>query len=266
MQSEARKRTSERLRAEANIPSSDPSSLNAGQTVGGRYRLVRALDRKQRIWRATDEAGRSVVLKSGIESSIEREYRVLSALSHRNIIGTAGRVDGDSGSFIILDYLAGGDLVSLAGLSPRHWLRPIGDVIDALDYLHGHRLVHRDLKARNVLLDTGNRARLIDFESALPAGSRWTAGGTTESIVRPERGDRPVTAADDDYALACLLHEMLYGMPPGTTARKPVPAWLAPLAGLVDASLEATGISVGPDLRRFSAVVELLKEQRPDLQ
>jgi serine/threonine protein kinase len=264
MRTEARKRTSERSRAETNIPLSDPSGLTAGRMIGGRYRLVTALDRKERIWRATDESGRSVVLKSGAGPAIDHEFRVLSALSHPNVVGTAGRIDDDSGSFMILDYLAGGDLVSLAGLSPRHWLRPIGEVIDALGYLHRHRLVHRDLKARNVLLDTGNRACLIDFESARAFGSRWAAGGTTDSIVRPERGNRPVAPADDEYALACLLHEMLYGMPPGATARRAAAAWVAPLARLVDSSLETAGNSAGADLRRYAAVVESVQAQRPD--
>lgn len=266
MQTEARKRTSERLRAEANSPSSDPGSLTAGRLIGGHFRLVRALDRKQRIWRATDPADRTVVLKTGSAAAIDHEFRILSALSHRNIIGTAGRIDDDSNGFIVLDYLDGGDLVSLAGLSPRHWLHPIRDVLDALGCLHRHGVVHRDLKARNVLLDTENRARLIDFESAMAIGSRWTPHGTTQSIVVPDRGDRPVAAADDEYALACLLHEMLYGMPPGTAARRPVAPWVASLAGLVDSSLEAAGNTARPDLRRFTAVVELMQEQRPDQQ
>lgn len=266
MQTEARKRTSERLRAEANIPDIDSGSLTAGQTVGGCFRLVRALDRKQRIWLAANEAGRTVALKSGSASSIDHEFRVLSALSHRNIVATEGRIADRSRNFIVLEYVDGGDLVSLAGLSVRHWLRPIGDVIDALRYLHSHGLVHRDLKARNVLLDSGNRARLIDFESALAVGGRWTADGTTASIVRPARGEWPVAAADDVYALACLLHEMLYGMPPGTTARRVQARGCAPLTDLVDASLEAAGNSAGPDLQRFAAVVESVQAQRPDQQ
>jgi serine/threonine protein kinase len=234
--------------------------------IGGRYRLVAALDRKQRIWRATDAAGRSVVLKSGTRPAIDHEFRVLSALHHPNIVGTAGRIDDDSGSFVVLDYLAGGDLVSLAGLSPRYWLQPIGEVIDALGYLHSHSLVHRDLKARNVLLDSENRACLIDFESTQACGSRWTAGGTTDSIIRPERGNRPVAPADDEYALACLLHEMLYGAPPGAIVRRAAAAWVAPLAGLVDSSLATAGNTAGADLRRYAAVVESVQAQRPDQQ
>jgi serine/threonine-protein kinase len=254
------------LRAEANIPGSESSRLTVGQVVGERYRLVRMLDGKARIWRATDESDRSVVLKTGAEILIDREFQVLSALSHPHIVATMGRVDCGAGCFIVLEHLAGGDLVSLAGLSPRYWLQPVADVIAALGYLHRHSVVHRDLKARNVLIDIGNRARLIDFESALAIGSRWTAGGTTEILIRPERGNQPVSVADDDYALACLLHEMLYGMPPGTNDRKPAPGFAEPLVRLVDASLEAPGAPERPGLDRFAAVVELLNERLPEIQ
>jgi serine/threonine-protein kinase len=252
------------LCAEASIPGNDWPGLTPGQMIGGRYRLVRALDRRQRIWRATDAADASFVLKRGIDSLIDHESRLLAVLDHPNIIVGFGRITDPCGHFIVLEDLTGGDLVSLAGLPPRHWLAPIAGLIDALEYLHRHRLVHRDLKARNVLLDGDDRVRLIDFEAALATGSRWAPGGTTASIVRPERGDRPVAAADDVYALTCLLHEMLYGRPPGTAAPHRVPEGGLPLAELVDAGLAAGGRTGGPEIVQFAAVVESVQAQRTE--
>jgi serine/threonine protein kinase len=213
-----------------------------------------------------DNANRQLVLKTGPLPVIDHEFQVLSALDHSNIVHTKGYVNCEAGSFIILENLSGGDLVSLAGLSPEYWLQPVAQVIHALAYMHGRGFVHRDLKARNVLLDAANVSRLIDFGSALPVGSRWTAGGTTPTSVFPERGDEPVSIADDVFALTCLLHEMLYGTPPGTANRKPVPAWVDPLVNLVDTGLDAAEAGAQPDLDRFSAVVELLMANGPDHQ
>jgi eukaryotic-like serine/threonine-protein kinase len=266
MQTEARKRTSERLGAGTNIPSYDCGGLTAGCVIDGRFRLGIALDRQARVWRATDNANRQLVLKTGPEPVIEHEFEILSALDHPNIVRTMGYVNCEAGSFIVLENLSGGDLVSLAGLSPEYWLQPIAQLIHALGYLHDRGFVHRDVKARNVLLDASNATRLIDFGSALPVGSCWTDGGTTRSMVSPERGDEPVSIADDVFALTCLLYEMLYGAPPRAASRKPVPAWVNPLVRLVDAGVDAAEAGVRPGLDRFSAVVELLMARGPDHQ
>jgi serine/threonine protein kinase len=266
MQTEARKRTSERARAGAIIRDIDSVEWTAGQTIGGRYRLVRALDRKGRIWRVTDNQDRSLVLKRGSPTVVEREFRVLSSLSHPNMIQTIGLFEDDAGSYVALEYLTGGDLVSLAGLAPERWLNQIVEIIDALAYLHRRHIVHRDLKPSNVLLDESSCVRLIDFESALTVGSRWTAGGTTSILIPPGRGNAPVSVSDDLYALASLLHEMLYGRPPGTGARKACPSRVKPLAELVDRSLRPSDPALRPDLAGFLAVVELVQANGPDLQ
>lgn len=266
MQAEARKRTSERSRAGANVPNSDCNGFTVGCMVCGRFRLDRSLDHKARIWKATDDSNHSHVLKTGPNSLVEREFQTLSTLSHPNIIDAADCFDCEASRYLVLEYLPGGDLVSLAGQSPNYWLDPIAGVIDALGYLHRRGIVHRDLKARNVLLDAAGSARLIDFESALEVGSRWSFGGTTEAAVEPARGDAPVSTADDVYALTSLLHEMLYGMPPGTGERKSCPQWAEALARLVDSSLAAPSANARPGLDRFTAVVELMQGMRRNLQ
>jgi len=266
MQTEARKRTSERSRAGANIPNSDRNELTAGLAVGGCFRLQRALDRKGRVWQATDDMGRSHILKTGSSRLVEREFETLSALSHRNIVDATDCFNGEEGTFVVLEYLSGGDLVSLAGQAPNDWLASIADVIDALRYLQGRGMVHRDLKARNVLFDAEGIARLIDFESALPVGSQWSFGGTTPIAVTPERGDAPVSTADDVYALTCLLHEMLYGMPPGPGERKACPTGAKALAELVDTCLARPCVDGRAGLDRYAAVVELMQGMRRELQ
>lgn len=253
----APKRTPEGRPRELGIPRTDHA--RSGTVIGGRYRLDRALDPKARVWLATDRTGGRHVVKTGARDSVRAEFEVLSRLRHPNIVAARELVESEADSFLVLEHLPGGDLVGLAGFAPAHWLDPLADVIDALAHVHRHGIVHRDLKARNVLLDAGDRARLTDFASAQPAGSRFGTAGTTEAAVDPNRGDGPVAPADDVYALACLVHELLFGAPPGVAGPKPAPASAGPLVRLVGGCLAAPGREARPDLSQFDAVVKSLR-------
>ena len=244
----------------AGISIIDPEDLQRGRKLALRYRLLRPLGRRGSVWLATDDNLQQVVLKTGPADRVEQEYRVASALIHPNIVRVLGYVDSEVGPIIAFEYLPGGDLVSLAGLDPAHWLPALRDVTAGLAYLHGQGLVHRDLKARNVMFDAGGTARLIDFGSAAPVGSRWTVGGTTAEAISPDRGAGPVAFADDIYALAALSHELIHGAPPQAGRRREPTTDVAPLARLADTCL-ATPKGQAATLGRFATVIESQLDQ-----
>ncbi len=184
------------------------------------FRAMRRLARSATaaVWLA-ERAGYRYALKVASTPAhaglLRREFRIGQSLRHPCIATPSGWVDGREGSgAIVFDYLPGGDLVALAGSAPARWAGPLLDVLDALVYLHEQGIVHRDLKARNVLLDGEDRARLIDLGSCRPVGSRRTTGGTTAGHRR--EGDRCglVSSDDDRYAFGVLLREMLANRAP----------------------------------------------------
>lgn len=257
MRAEARKSTPERSRPGRQITAAACVGFAEGLLVERRYRLERPLDRKQSVWLATDGAGELRVLKTGAADLIAHESRILSGLAHPHIVGILDWFETEGGACLVLEHLDGGDLVSLAGLPPAHWLAPLAQVVDALAYLHGRRLVHRDLKARNVRFNAAGNARLIDFGSAAAIGSPWSAGGTTPELVRPGRDAGAVVPADDVYALACLLYEMLHGQPPGGPSRaRHVPASCRSLHALVEATIDSADSGTLPDLLQFATVIK----------
>jgi serine/threonine-protein kinase len=156
-----------------------------------------------------------------------REARSAAALNHPNIctiheVGTAG-----NSSFIAMEFVDGRSLREVldSGAVDLVTARDIGlQVADALAYAHSNNVVHRDLKAANVILTAGGQAKIVDFGlarrddvqestmlSAVPAGAR---AGTPYSMAPEQvRGDR-ADARADIWAMGVLLYEMSAGHHP----------------------------------------------------
>jgi serine/threonine-protein kinase len=94
-------------------------------------------------------------------------------------------------------------------------------ICEALEYIHGQRVVHRDLKPENIMIDGDKGIKLIDFGIAGQSGARRLTFGKfsqvmgTPDYIAPEqvkgkRGD----ARADIYALGIMLYEMLTGQTP----------------------------------------------------
>jgi serine/threonine protein kinase len=217
------------------------------------------------VWLATDDGGSTFALKSvrpelraraGARRLLRREREHLAAARHPSIVRCFGLTSIGGVEALVLEYLEGGDLVSLLGSAPRHWLPALRDVYRALVHLHGVGLVHGDIKARNVLFDGRGRARLIDFAAArepdagFTDGSRWTRAG-------------------ECVAFAELVWELLAGgMRTGGSSERPmlapgVDASLRPLARVAEATLRARGAGSG-SLSAFEDVIEsALVAQQP---
>lgn len=197
--------------------------------IGGRYRPERLLGRggSAEVWCCTDEAlDRQVALKlvtsSGGEDAnrVGDEARLLARLSHPGLVPVYDAGTDETGRPWVVMELVDGETLSDAirrGPMPSDRVAEIGArLADALGYVHGEALIHRDVKPANVLLGNDGRVRLTDFGIArLVDAAKVTATGLTvgtASYLSPEQVTaEPVGTAADVYSLGLVLLECLTG-------------------------------------------------------
>ncbi len=179
-----------------------------------------------KVYRARDVLSRDVALKlfpvtpenaGALSSRVLREGSLLAKVSHRNVVVVHG-VEQSSGFVgLWMEFIHGRtmeDELGARGPLSAEEATPIGvDLCQALAAVHGRGLVHRDVKAQNVMREEGGRTVLMDFGAGteLTTGLRLpldTAG--TPLYLAPELFDgRPATRASDIYSLGVLLYRMV---------------------------------------------------------
>jgi serine/threonine protein kinase/Flp pilus assembly protein TadD len=223
-------------------PGSEPLSVGDRYTLerelgrGGMATVYLARDRKHdrpvaiKIMRPEvvgDEGGRRFL----------REIGILARLQHPNILAlldSGTTVESFPRPFYVMPYVEGESLrqrLAREGPLPvADALRLVREIGEALHYAHGQGLIHRDVKPENVLLSQGH-ALVADFGIARAVGVAGRGGGGntqqltgpglglgTPAYMSPEQteGERGVDARADQYSLACVLYELLAGVPPFT--------------------------------------------------
>ena len=159
-----------------------------------------------------------------------REARAAASLSHPNIaviheIDEAvpeGSKDDDLRPFIAMEFIEGDtleDRIKQGPMKLEEAVRIASEIASGLEAAHKKDIVHRDIKAANVMLDGDGRAKILDFGLAKTAQStKLTRMGSTLGTVAymsPEqaRGEE-VDARTDIWALGVTLYEMIAGTHP----------------------------------------------------
>jgi tetratricopeptide (TPR) repeat protein/predicted Ser/Thr protein kinase len=188
----------------------------------GKYEIVRLVARggTATVYEAVDpDLGRRVAVKVLREGTIDRlrlEATAAARLHHPNIV----TVHEVGPNFIVMDYVPGRTLaVAMPQLPLPQRIQLIATVARAVDHAHCQGVVHRDLKAGNILVRTDGRVLLTDFGLAkLSDGEDLTVTGGimgTPQYMAPEqvRG-RGFGTPVDVWALGVLLYLAVSGRHP----------------------------------------------------
>ena len=190
----------------------------------GRYRLVRFLGEggMGSVFEAIEpETGQRVALKvlhahgSQALQRLKREFRMLADLRHRNLVEFRElAVEEDAEAFLVMELIDGhrfADYLRPHGTLDFDRLRlALPQLVAAVSFLHGHEVLHRDLKTSNLLVAGDGRLVVLDFGVARYASDLAGSGSGTRKYMAPERlRGEPASEASDWFSVGVILASVL---------------------------------------------------------
>ncbi|XP_029111511.1 serine/threonine-protein kinase Nek3 isoform X2 [Scleropages formosus] len=155
--------------------------------------------------------------RRGADSS-HREAALLSTMNHPNIVAFRDSFEADEHLYIVMEYCAGGDILQrIKGQRNALFTQDVilnwfGQMCLGTKYIHDQRVLHRDLKSKNIFLASNGAVKLGDFGSACVLKSSEAYAYTyvgTPYYVSPEIWDsKPYNNKSDVWSLGCVLYEL----------------------------------------------------------
>lgn len=194
-----------------------------------RFEIIEELGRGSQgvVYLAQDsQLERNVAIKTFHDSSdfkaaqqqLLKEARSISRLQHPNILTLFEANKNDSQTYLVFEYLDGASLKKFlqfkGKLSVELALEIIIPILDAIDYAHERGIIHRDLTPSNIIINSSNKPKLMDFGIADVLGRQTSGDAISGSLhyLSPEQCEnKPPLPSSDIFTIGLVLAELLTG-------------------------------------------------------
>ena len=242
--------------------------LETGKTLDGRYKIQSLIGTggMAAVYLAKDLIlDRLVAIKvlrldfrqnNDAMRRFRREALSATQLTHPNIVGVYDVGQSQEMNYIVMEYVEGTDLKDYVrqrgALHPIEAVRIMMQIVSAIAAAHQNRIIHRDIKPQNILIDREGNVKITDFGIAVALSDTSltqtnTLLGSVHYLSPEQARGGMATIQTDIYALGIVLYELLTGRVPfdGESAvsialkhfQEPLPAVVNPTA-MVPQSLE----------------------------
>lgn len=177
---------------------------------------------KQKAFYALKAMSKAYIVEQNLLQHVKREKDIMSKLSCPSLVNLVGTGQDGNYVYMMMEAIMGGELFSYLQargklLEEHHARFYAAGVILALQYLHEHGYVYRDLKPENLLIDTTGYIKMTDFGFAKPLApgeKTYTLCGTPEYLAPEVIMNHGHNMSADWWATGVLVFELLSGAPP----------------------------------------------------
>ncbi len=165
-------------------------------------------------------------------TKIESEIEILSKLHHKNIVKYYGSSQSKNHLQIYFEYCENGSIEKMLknykNFPEKIIQKYTKEMLEGLEYLHAHGIIHRDIKGGNILVDRNGICKLSDFgvskkiKDDLDKSNSYSIKGTP-NYMAPEivKNNDVITRFSDIWSLGCTVIEMINGKPPWSNIKNP---------------------------------------------
>lgn len=212
-----------------------------------------------------------LVKNEQIRTRFKNEASVMAHLQHPNIVNLIDYLETEDGLFLVMEYVDGQEITQLLRslsqpLAMERARKIMNSILDAFSYAHDAGIIHRDVKPSNILIDSKDNVKILDFGIAKLIGdSQFNLTKTGVQIgtiyyMSPEQVKaKDVDQRTDIYSLGVTFYEIFSGQCPyrGMSSEFEI------YSDIVNKELPDLSIAMGPDYKTVWEVIRKATAKEP---